>query len=281
MIITFYKDNRTEKDVAFFQKLFNLGYTPLVDAVHGGNNDFFNHNYLYEKSILFGKKYYFDDYTIGETLIVNTETANVYFSVVFDSEIDNDDRLRIIKIFQAFYNNTELPKFTRSISTLLAKPDNAPDLTEQYKAEKFDDSNSIDVQKEESVNYTFRSRVIDDRNIAFCEIGKPFTDLPYTVVIRDFATRGYKIIFTSIFIATSWGVSHKDLQFLKKLWDFFGFEEEFDLEKMLKEHTEKCLPSDTSVPEPEPIVYRRKMEDVVEIFDQMEQGIYCVDHFKN
>jgi hypothetical protein len=47
---------------------------------------------------------------------------------------------------------------------------------------------------------------------------------------------------------------------------------EFDLDSILKQHTEACYPSSTACPEPEPEVYRRSIEQVLRTFSERESG---------
>lgn len=111
--------------------------------------------------------------------------------------------------------------------------------------------------------YMFDCEIDAGRNMCFCQITKPFTDRPYTLVIRNFSENGYRSLVTSLFIDSSWGFSH-DIEFLHHLWKHLGLIYEFgelNLEKELKEHTERCTPRDDGKPpEKEPEVYRMSIE---------------------
>lgn len=96
-----------------------------------------------------------------------------------------------------------------------------------------DDEMSMDVETDGDtvVNdyYDFREYHLKDRNVALFEITKPFTDLPYTLVLRDFDHTGYLPLFSGFYIEMSWGVSPKDDEYLRFLWKKLGMEGECDL----------------------------------------------------
>lgn len=120
--------------------------------------------------------------------------------------------------------------------------------------------------------YTFNAHTCGDRNVALFEIVKPYTDLPYTIVVRDYGNRGYLPIFTSLFICSSWGVCSEDIGFLKELWGFLGMAGVFDIDELMKDATERCTPRQGFLPEPEPEVYRRNIDQVLQIFMDKEMG---------
>jgi hypothetical protein len=116
-------------------------------------------------------------------------------------------------------------------------------------------------------DYSFEYKVDTGMDIAFCQVHKPFTDKPYTLVIRNFDQRGLKCFFSGIFAATSWGVSSHDIAFLHKLWKFLDMEKEYgklDLEMLLKDHVQRC----TEDHEMEPEVYRLDYKTVHKNFEK-------------
>lgn len=125
-----------------------------------------------------------------------------------------------------------------------------------------------DINKE----YQFYSHMCKERDVGLYEIIKPYTDLPYTVVIRNFSQRGYLPLFSSLFICQSWGVCNDDIGFLKNLWDHLNMNGVFDMDLLLKEAVDKCVPREGFCPEPEPEVYRRYIYQVLEKFQENEIG---------
>lgn len=107
-------------------------------------------------------------------------------------------------------------------------------------------------------NYDFDYAVVD--NICICQIEKPFTDLTYSVVIRDFDKKGFVPLFTDIFVCQSWGVTNRDVAFLEKLWVYLGMEGSLDLENRLQAAIQEC-----KLGKPEPEVYRLDIWGVKEI----------------
>lgn len=105
--------------------------------------------------------------------------------------------------------------------------------------------------------YMFSHFIDKQKDICICEVYKPFTDLPYTCVIENFSVVDFIPLFTSLFICSSWGVSPKDIIFLKHLWKHLDMKGEFDLENRLKKVVEECQAG-----APEPRVYRETLEQV-------------------
>lgn len=107
--------------------------------------------------------------------------------------------------------------------------------------------------------YMFSHFIDKEKDICICEIYKPFTDLPYTTVIEQFSVVDFVPMFTSLFICSSWGVSAKDIMFLRHLWNHLDMKGEFDLENRLKKVVEEC-----NAGAPEPRVYRETLDQVKE-----------------
>lgn len=111
--------------------------------------------------------------------------------------------------------------------------------------------------------YKLRTFPIDSKDYMIFEVIKPFTDKPYTAVIREYSTYGNLPFFSALFICSSWGVYHQDIEFLRRCWDRFEMPGIFDMDKILKEGTEACYPAPGREPMSEPQVYRKTLEEVV------------------
>lgn len=120
--------------------------------------------------------------------------------------------------------------------------------------------------------YDMQSFHVEDRDTMLVQIDKPHCDLPYTVIIKEFSKKGYKTVFTDLFVCNSWGVVRKDFEFLKELWTHLYKDAPYDLDTMLHEATRRCFPEDGQIPEPEPIVYRRPIQQVLETLKAKEDG---------
>lgn len=122
-----------------------------------------------------------------------------------------------------------------------------------------------DIIEEPNTEYGFRQSFVDTLKgkICVCEIIKPFTDKPYTIVLRDYDSNSYLRLFTGLFICSSWGVSSRDVQFLNVLWNYLNMNEthgDLCLEKRLIEDIESCKPQNGGRVEPE--VYRESLDYV-------------------
>lgn len=120
-----------------------------------------------------------------------------------------------------------------------------------------------------SKEYVLENRLVND--CMFYQVTKPFTDRPYTTVVREFAKNGHKRFFTNLFVCNSWGVASKDIQFLYKAWGWLEMEGELDLDVLMKEATEAC----NEKMEAEPEVWRAGMESVLEIFNKRAGFYFC------
>ena len=103
----------------------------------------------------------------------------------------------------------------------------------------------------------------EERDMGFFQIDKPFTDRPYTTIIRSFKEQGYLPVFTSLYIDSSWGLG-PDNSFLAELWVHLGMNAStglFDLDSRINDHIRRCSP-DNGVPEAEPEVYRISIEEL-------------------
>jgi hypothetical protein len=129
-------------------------------------------------------------------------------------------------------------------------------------------------------DYLFRYVLEEEIDRCLLEVVKPYTDKPYTTVIREFKKKGFLPFFTSLYVCSSWGVCSKDHQFLQHLWNHLKMQEEhgdLDLERRLKEDIEKCLPKEGYVPDAEPEVYRLTIEEVREVWSGKRKRIEEMD----
>lgn len=250
-------------------KLIKKGYGPMVDALHSTSYDWFVQNVkpcphrLFtidekDEEILF---YIVDEL---EPSIMFAPDVLIYFNEDYATESTSWVYIKHWLHFVLF--DSLETEYVIKGEELMKKP---------YCEVKTIDE--IEMQKQEEGHYSLRKEYIEEDDIMLFEVCKPYTDLPYTSVIRSFSLKGSKPFFTSLYICPSWGVSRYDLPFLKFVWsNDFGFDAaEFDMDLFLKEATEACYPQPGMVPEPEPEVYRRSIEDVKVTLQERKEGIVC------
>lgn len=124
-------------------------------------------------------------------------------------------------------------------------------------------------QKSDSIQklpefYNFRHYYLEPRDIMVYEVVKPHTDLPYTTITAEYKEKGHLPFFSSLFISESWGICAHDISFLKQIWTHLKMDGEFDVEKLYRDRVEACTPGPGRIPDAEPIVYRRTLEEIVE-----------------
>lgn len=269
-ITVFVSNPSTKEEDDIVKRFLELKFAPLVDANHKKLHSWFIQNVKPVPHKLF-----------------TIEKQNVYFYDVDDLH----DEMDFTPHFMIHWNEEDVIEEHqwRSIREWLVYNfftcyDYFDYMTEEIRlADQFMKRPLTDVvtlkneekDKETNQYYAFQTHYVEDRDTMLYEVKKPNTDLPYTSVIRNFSKRGHQAFFPTLYICQSWGVSRHDLPFLSFIWKQLELEGEFDMDKMLKEATEKCYPSKNGVPEPEPEVYRRSIPDVLSTLQFQEDGIQC------
>jgi len=234
-------------------KAIDERFTPKVDALHGTDLQYLKKNYKNNCRLFF----------VSEFLSMCTSEDLTYlapdFALVFsdNEEISEKDWICMSRYMETWF----FPSITPSPLTV-----NAARLIQPPQVLKQNTMMTIEDTTKLPENYDLKTHYMEDYDILLIEVEKPFCDMPYTVVIRNFKRKGSDLtqFFTDIFICSSWGVSRFDYEFLKKVWDHWEIPGELDLQNRLKEATEKCYPREGEQPNTEPEVYRRFMSQVEE-----------------
>lgn len=249
-------DKPVKNESAHQVKVFSeMGYAPMVDGIHGKDHAWILKNIKVGRLFIqdVDKVYMFDVHELDPSMSWKPDFAIVFHDY---EAVDLETWSMIHKFVQEFLLEGEIDMTNAAkVETMLNKPVVEKALLED-----------IPMVKEQD-HYSFDTKLLDE-DIRLYEVKKPFTDLPYTSVTRNFSKKGHLPFFTDLFICPSWGVARTDVLFLKYLWDEMKMEGEFDLDQLMKEAVAKCTPSETNVPEPEPEVYRRGMEDVEKILQE-------------
>ena len=269
-ITVFLSTPSTKQEDDIVKRFLELNFAPLVDSNHKKSHEWFINNVKPVPHKLF-----------------SFEQQNVYFYEVDDLHTDMDftpnvlihwnqgDMIKeeqwrwirewlVYKFYTCYdfldYMNDEILR----ADLLMKRPEKfIATLPEEKPVEKNNEC------------YSFQTHFLEEKNTMLYEVKKPFTDLPYTSVIRNFSDRGHKAFFPTLYICQSWGVSRYDLSFLSFMWKELNLEGDFDMDSMLKEATEKCYPSENGPPEPEPEVYRRGIPDVLATLQVQQDGFEC------
>jgi hypothetical protein len=240
----------------------DLGYATFVDAIHKNDYDWLI------KNVVVGKLFIYDGdivYMFEKEKLSCDMKFNPDFIVLFhnDAVVTEEDWASIHQYIQQHLTDQVIDMTnTMKVHQLLGKP-----TTQKAELEP------VSMVRAQNDHYHFENMYLDEEDIMLYQVLKPFTDLPYTSVTRNFSVKGHVPFFTDLFICQSWGVARTDIAFLKQMWDHLKMDGEFDMEKLMKAATEKCYPSETNIPEPEPEVYRRKLTDVVKILQEKKSRI--------
>lgn len=204
---------------------------------------------------------------IDEWLMYDLETVDLIppsFVITFDKnkKVTRKQWTMILKWVQTIFRGEEDRDLNEQVFALIPKPSVLP---EKITISKQIEPNCVPENRE----YQFRYVVHEPFDRALFEVIKPYTDRPYTAVIRNYSRRGMLPFFTALYVSTSWGVCNQDHVFLTRLWEYLNMQVEhgdLDLENRLKADIEKCLPREGYTPEPEPEVYRSTIEEVMELW---------------
>lgn len=185
-----------------------------------------------------------------ELIVFDVEVVDMIepeFIVTFDKQISKKEWRDIFLFFRNLLDEIPDAKYFEKIKHLIDVQTKCTlkSSTPQIEEAKYDHQ------------YIFNMDLDEEKNIGFFEIQKPFTDRPYTTIIRNFKERGFLPLFTSLYIDSTWGLA-MDNNFLKQLWVHLGLNAKIgllDLEKEVKDHISRCSP-ENGIPEAEPEVYR-------------------------
>jgi hypothetical protein len=239
---TFFIDKKETDYAAPFIKKLDTYYPSFVDSVYFTPLDI--------KSRYAGANAKFFGYDCSEFVMFDLETVDVIEPLVgltMDTftKMSRKNWMTVYKFLKLVFEDGD-PDMTEIIE-LVPVPEPLP--------EKVLLTKSVEPVKAERKDYGFDYEIED--NICYCQIEKPYTDNPYTVVIRDFETKGFVPLFTDLYVCQSWGVTSLDHGFLYKLWQYLDLPGDLDLENRLKHEIELCKNG-----KQEPEVYRLNIADV-------------------
>lgn len=269
-ITVFLSTPSTKQEDDIVKRFLELNFAPLVDSNHKKSHEWFINNVKPVPHKLFSfeqQNVYFYEVDDLHTDMDFTPNVLIHWN---QGDIIKEEQWRWIREWLVYkfytcydfldYMNDEILR----ADLLMKRPEKfIATLPEEKPVE------------ENNECYSFQTHFLEEKNTMLYEVKKPFTDLPYTSVIRNFSERGHKAFFPTLYICQSWGVSRYDLSFLSFMWKELKLEGDFDMDLMLKEATEKCYPSENGPPEPEPEVYRRGIPDVLATLQVQQNGYEC------
>lgn len=254
-------------------------FAHLVDSIHLNNEYYLKKNFSHVPHRLVYVSVYnlVARLTFEEIKDFESPKKTPDFILYFDEseELTDKDWEFLCKYFDRLFNYDILPFVNQRGYYLLETAKEPAEIAwHEYKLPEITEKVDSMVCDTDSVEeyYDFKEKFVNERDVALFEIRKPYTDLPYTMVVREFSKVGYLPLFSGFYIEMSWGVSPKDDAYLRFLWDQLKMEGDCDLEKLQKERALKCYPAKGVMPDPPPEVYRKSIDDVLKDFDMRETG---------
>jgi hypothetical protein len=126
--------------------------------------------------------------------------------------------------------------------------------------------------EEVKAEYEFRCKYIAECDTKFYEVVRTNTKLPFTVVVYNFkkACKDDAWFFTDIYGSSDWDYNRiecrYDFAFLAALWKSMDLGGEFTID-LVKRRVDSCYIDRIepgTLPQLEPVVYRRNMDDVID-----------------
>jgi len=258
-IIVFVDTPSTGYQTSIVNNLIAKDFVPMVDSINC-NRMWFLKNMVGPHRLL--QNSFFNSYTVQEW-----DADNVYLKPSLciyynnDCEITKDEFFEVTQYFKAIIHGMV--------------PDSVP---EKYleRPSKIVQADSVQINTvdcpQDNDSYSFRKIYHEQKDVMFYEVRKPHTDRPYVTYTYNFSNAGHLAFFTNLFVCSSWGVSHQDINFLSYAWTHLEMPGTFDMEELLRAHVERCTPGEGRIPEAEPDVYRRTIEEVMYTFQKRQDG---------
>jgi len=255
-IIVFVDSPASEYQSSLVSNLIKGGYSPLVDSKNC-YRDWFVRNMLGPHR-LFQKQIY-RVFTIDDWVAEDTLKPDVCIYYNNDSPINEEEFFGVCQYFKALMHGL--------------KPDSVPEAYIEGPLKAVHDPPPLaETVTKADESYNFRAIFHETKDVMFYEVWKPHTDRPYTTYVFNFSQVGHLPFFTNLFVCSSWGVARSDITFLQQVWNHLRMVGDFDIEDLLRDRVERCTPGEGRVPEPEPDVYRRGIEEVMEHFQKRQEG---------
>lgn len=260
-IVVFVDKPPTQKQTNLV-KVIQKSFPVMVDAIH-------NEATFFETNFPNGRFFFASEFlSICTVEELNGITPDFVVSFNEDFKVSEKQWISISRYFENLlfpeFNHTDvIEEATALLSQFVVIHPDAIDKQEE----------SITLKE----HYELFTHHNQERDVMLIQVEKPFCDLPYTVVIRNYSQKGLRSFFTDLFICDSWGVSRKDFEFLEQVWKHFKMEGDYNLDQMLREATKRCFPQEGVQPESEPEVYRRPIENVLDTFQKRENGVNVIN----
>jgi hypothetical protein len=283
-IVVFTDQIPSDSDNALIAKFENSGHRVLVDAFHKIQISWIRDNYKETPHRI----YYAELTELYDGIVQDLDEKSPFSFIVHfnvDEKINNADWVYIRLYLKAVLYDQKIPRLTRRLSAMI----NDKHVEQRLCLDPIMEGDDMEMEGEGEAKecYSFNKAVFEDRNMALCEIVKPIMvksndklrekvvveqSVPYTVIIRNFATRGFYPVFWSLFICESWGKDNKDIQFLKALWEDLKMDGEFDMDKIIQTGIDECNWANGEGACAGPEVYRKSLNETLEVLLSKEKG---------
>lgn len=244
-------------------KALDEQFTFMIDAIHGMDVE-----YLKEQYINNTRFFYLSEF------LSRARSDEIQFMPDFVLNFDDNKTLseQDWVCLERYFERLFLPSYRISPRV----EETATKLIEEYiKPQLLKSPQQQQLENDQKQAYEVRCEPWEEMNLMIVELEKPYCDLPYTVVIRNFKDHGLQKFFTDLYYCRSWGVCRQDFVFLQQLWKYWNLGGELTRERMdemLHRAIERCFPTAGENMIAEPEVYRRPLSNVVELLKDKMNG---------
>ena len=282
-VIVFTDQIPNDSDNALIVKFQKSNVNILVDSIHKTNIAWIRDNYKNCPHRI----YYAESTELYDGIVQELDEKSPFNFIAYfntNDKINNADWVYIRLYLKSVLYDQKLPRLTRRLTAMI----NDKHVEQKVCLDPIPENDDMEIgEGGGEACYSFKKSVFEDRNMVLCEIIKPIivksndklrekvvveSSIPYTVIIRNFATRGFYPVFWSLFICDSWGKDNKDIQFLKALWEDLKMEGEFDMDKIIQTGIGECDWSNGEGACAGPEVYRKSLNETLETLLSKEKG---------
>ena len=244
------------------KRLQELGFVPLIDAVHGNDVEWFKQTKGPHRLFVLNDEYYVEPFTRRDLRVDTGVDVMICFN-----EDEDISCLEWDTICEWVEDNLNSKRGSELLDEKLLEILQRPHVGEVVDVRQCTDILGEAFVKEEVKDcYGYREFLVSEKAVKVYEITKPNVDRPYVTIVENYDGSDLDM-FSGFFAASSWGAAIADIQFMNQLWKWKEMPGDFNCEAVVKARVDRVVKGG----EKEPRVWRNTLENVVEI---VESGTY-------
>jgi len=256
----------SERSAEIIKAFETIGFAPHYDAYHLNDKNWFR------EQLKCPHRLFSYDYDLHHYTVKDIENNTPLFFIAFDDTmlVNDTDWYAIYQwckkhIFDATVDLMYLDR----VETLIERPDKL------YAniGHKIPEKVIVPTYAQIKEPFKFRFQYLESRDTMVYELVRPSYEdkvfKPFTVVVFPYSSKGHKYFFSDIYGSKEWDFNRIECRFdysvLQEIWKDLGLDGSFTMQ-VVKDRIDLCYPCEANnfMPFPEPIIYRKDLESVVE-----------------